>query len=604
MAGQIDDPNEYHEPSLLNCLMLFNLSDSVTVTNLTVIHCTLYSHECGGVDGAGCGLLTFLGSHAELISITNSSFAATSPAVAATYGSFVMANTAFDDGVTDWTHLPMVTIRTTGTSFVSISKCTFTNAGQVWIDSSNVTVNDSMFFNNSAISEDAVAMGGVLRISSETLNPTPYWPYDGTGTEKSHNGMFIIGNCTFVRNSNTVRPVTDSDSDLGIKNIVGFGGALLLMSALSDDANYNDSGIIQNCSFFENSAVSGGGIGTWGMANVMISSCYFQRNFASSGAGAAVRSFGLQANLMHMVYLENVTVSESLFGSADTANCDVVLESSGCATAQSSHFVNSLGAGLCIIDVGGRQCSDYYKTTPVAFLSMPGFSVYDYGDNAREFIGYQDSINDISVQVTNCVFSGHTSFPASAANQFVGGAGLRLESLPVSLLTGLVFSDNRARQGAALHLKACDKTVLLDSSFVDNTASHEGGSIALVDTGEAGLLIGATNITNCSALRGGAVYGSPGTAMVITNGSRLTNNTAVTDGGAVYCNGCQYFALTGSAIVWRNVASGSGGGCYFDACVLLTLTGIGVYDNRSAVSHSALLCFSVLCSEVCSAFAH
>ena len=109
-------------------------------------------------------------------------------------------------------------------------------------------------------------------------------------------------------------------------------------------------------------------------------------------------------------------------------------------------------------------------------------------------------------------------------------------------------------------------STLEDSSFVKNTANHGGGSIGLVDTGEKGLLIGGTNITNSSALNSGAVYGSPETAMIITNGSRLAGDTAITDGGAVFCNGCQFFALTDSTELWDNEALGSGGECYFYLC--------------------------------------
>ena len=79
----------------------------------------------------------------------------------------------------------------------------------------------------------------------------------------------------------------------------------------------------------------------------------------------------------------------------------------------------------------------------------------------------------------------------------------------------------------------------------NNVAAHKGGAVALVDTGQAGLLIGAPNMTNCTALIGGAVYGGPGTAIAVTNGSLLSGNKALTHGGAVYCDGCQSFATNG-----------------------------------------------------------
>ena len=574
VAAQSDSSSPTH----LDSLIFFNMSDGVTVSNLTVINCTVSGQYIPPDKGQTYGLLTFMGSHTGPVSISNSSFDTTSQAIAATDGSFLMANTAFDNVTT-------VMIMTTGADFVSIDKCNFTNGGRLYIYSPNVTVNHSMFVNNTVLST-GYNSGGALCIESQPFDPKP----DFSLKTYSYTGIYTVGDCSFVNNFNTGGDPMGSVIDQGTE---GFGGALLLVGSQGDA---NEAFIIQNCSFHDNSAVAGAGIGTWGMANVLISSCDFQCNFASSGAGAAVYTFGLQPKLLNLVHVEYCIVTDSLFGSADTGNCDVRLESCHCASVQSSHFLNSLGTGLCIVDVVGGRCDEASDVQDafqsISFFLEPRFDGYE----SDSFIGDFTLNNAISVHVTASEFASHTSFPMSAADPFVGGAGLRLESLPVSLLTNLVFRHNSARQGAALHLKACDKTVLQDSSFVNNTASHEGGSIALVDTGEKGLLIGGTNITNSSALSGGAVYGGPGTAMIVTNGSRLTGSTAASDGGAVYCNGCQSFALTDSAEVWENEALGSGGGCYFDACVLLNLTAILLHDNRYGFSHITLSCFhSVLC---------
>ncbi|KAL0045512.1 hypothetical protein WJX82_008793 [Trebouxia sp. C0006] len=208
---------------------------------------------------------------------------------------------------------------------------------------------------------------------------------------------------------------------------------------------------------------------------------------------------------------------------------------------------------------------------------------------AASFLGDVDSLaSGIVVDVRDCSFSNHTCTSQPSLDPFLGGAGVRIESASTAVLTRLIFEDNYARQGAGLHLKAVDTTLLWDSSFSNNVAAREGGAIALVDTGEAGLLIGATNVTNCTALIGGAVYGGAGTAIAVTNGSMLNGNKALTHGGAVYCDGCQSFAMRDSTVISWNEAPQSGGGGYFDMGLLISMEECFVSNNRAGVDGGAI----------------
>lgn len=479
-----------------------------------------------------------------------------------------------------------------------MDSCNFTNGGQISISAPNVTVTNCIFVNN-VVDSSGYSPGGALLVTSQDFD---------TGDADYFSGAYSLANCSFTNNSNVVHGGSSEGAPMD-QGDVGFGGAVMISGS---QGSASETFIMQQCHFVNNSAVSGGGIGTFGVANVLMSECEFEQNFASSGGGAAIFSYGLQPRLTS-AYLERSVINNSRFASPNTPNCDVMFQSCRCAGARFTQITNSLGTGLCIVDVDGGQCGS--SSTLTATSDSPSelneaFDAYDIStddisssDNSEEssFVGSLNLVNSIVVDVRDCAFVNHTCLPQASVDPFLGGAGLRLESCGLSVLTRLVFDNNYARQGAGLHMKACDRTLLWNSSFVNNTVSHEGGAIAFVDTGETGLLIGATNMTDCSALSGGAVFGGPGTTIAITNGSRLTGNTAVTDGGAVYCNGCQSFALRGSTEVGKNQAEGSGGGCHFDACLLLNLTSISVHDNRSdLIIHSCVLGLSrpVLCFPV------
>lgn len=576
------------DPSSMNS---FNVEGNVTVTGLAILNCKLISS----------GLLKISGSRDGIVTISNSSFGTLeSSPLNAQCGPIMLAHTSFSEF--DY-------IRIQSSDMVSIHNCNFTSGGQLKIDADNVTVSHSMFVNNTVYSKDYSAPGGALYINSQDYQD---------GVPGRDDADYSVSDCFFEGNSNQGGGLQQGN--------VGMGGGFMITGTRYSTG---ETLVVKNCTFLGNSAVSGGGLGTWGVANVLISGCTFQQNYASSGTGAAIYSFGLQ-NKLSSAYIEDSMVDDSRFGSANDANCDVLLQSCQCAGVRTSHFLNSFGTGLCIIDVSGGSCSDDNRETlsdtklhhafrtwgvsssegpPLVQSDGTGFigetnlvnqlqsSATGYAQ-PTQFIGDTNVVNRIVVDVRDCVFSNHTSFPRFSADPFVGGAGLRLEFIAVAVLTRLAFMGNTANQGGGLHLKACDKTVLWDSHFSDNTASQTGGGIAVVAPGQtgaemstqSGFLVGGTNITNCRALQGGGIFGGPGTSITISNVT-LDSNVAGTDGGAVYCNGCQSCAVKDGSVVGRNLASRSGGGCFFDTSLLLNLTGLMMHDNRLTPTLFQLLLF-------------
>lgn len=533
-------------------LSMFSNTGSVNITNTFSSNCTI-------VEGA---LFQFNVSSPASVSISDSSFSNAFTAVAVQHSSVSMTNTTFQN-VTQTSIITQL-----GTS-IDIRSCSFSNGGLLYISAPNVTIHQSEFHNNTAETDGQSPEdppGGAISITSQIWDPDDADYFSGT---------YIISDCLFVNNSAT------TDMPAGTN---GAGGAIIVVGS---QGSASDHFTLLNCTLIGNSAVVGGGLSTWGVATVVVSGCDFQQNVATANKGAAIYAYGLELKLTS-VFIETSNISQSMFSEPSESNCDVMFESCRCAGASFSHFKDSLGTGLCFVDVQDGEC-DASISLPSGALSF-AFGSYAItssdplvGSNteAASFLGDVDSLaSGIVVDVRDCSFSNHTCTSQPSLDPFLGGAGVRIESASTAVLTRLIFEDNYARQGAGLHLKAVDTTLLWDSSFSNNVAAREGGAIALVDTGEAGLLIGATNVTNCTALIGGAVYGGAGTAIAVTNGSMLNGNKALTHGGAVYCDGCQSFAMRDSTVISWNEAPQSGGGGYFDMGLLISMEECFVSNNR------------------------
>ena len=531
-------------------LSMFSNTGSVNITNMFSSNCTI-------MEGAQ---FQFNVSSPASVSISDSSFSNAFTALAVQHSSVSITYTTFD-------HVTQTSIITRLGTSVDINGCNFTNGGLLYISAPNVTIHKSEFHNNTAETDGQSPEdppGGAISITSQIWDPDDAEYFSGT---------YAISECLFVNNSATTGLPAGSN---------GAGGAIIVAGS---QGTASEHFTLLNCTLIGNSAVIGGALSTWGVANVVVSGCNFQQNVATANKGAAIYAYGLELKLTS-VFIETSNISQSMFSKPSESNCDVMFESCRCAGASFSRFKDSFGTGLCFVDVQDGECdapSLPSGTLSFAFGSYAitnSDSLAEANTEAVSFLGDVDTLaTGIVVDVRDCTFSNHTCTSQPSLDPFLGGAGVRIESASTAVLSRLVFEDNYARQGAGLHLKAVDTTLLWDSSFSNNVAAREGGAIALVDTGEAGLLIGATNMTNCTALIGGAMYGGAGTAIAVTNSSMLSGNKALTQGGAVYCDRCQSFAINQSTIVSWNEAQQSGGGCYFDMGLLVSVEECFVSNN-------------------------
>ena len=277
------------------------------------------------------------------------------------------------------------------------------------------------------------------------------------------------------------------------------------------------------------------------------------------------------------------SVPAGLFDVGECAGAHI--SSCSCVGILNSSFVDNIGIGLCLRDVAG--------TCEINSTSL-SFPLFDRGtiagadnDMINSFLPGDVSIN-IALDVRGTTFSGNTgasllrleSEPSQPEDPLAGGAALDILDVPILTLVDLVFENNTGRQGSGVHLDSCTATIMWNCTFIGNSATHEGGSVATVNSHGKGLLLGASSISNSVSLTGGAIYGGSGASIIVTNGTRLTNNTAVTNGGALSCQGCQALTLQLGSSATSNMAQENGGACYCEGCTTFQLQQVQLGNNR------------------------
>ena len=164
----------------------------------------------------------------------------------------------------------------------------------------------------------------------------------------------------------------------------------------------------------------------------------------------------------------------------------------------------------------------------------------------------------------------------NAADITLSGANTNgiLELLDGShILRSLNFIDGNASDGGALHIGVEADVLASDLSFMNNSASYNGGAIYNAGTLS---LINAALGSNIAAGNGGAVYNTGALTFVNTS---LVQNQAGQSGGAVFAGGEETFSSSTLAL-----NSADTGGGLFDSQAAATLTNSIVIGNNASTA--------------------
>ena len=574
------------QPTSQPALFVFEQADNVTLENSSLLDINIngLGSLIAFVDSTNITIhnLTTYGGNAQHVLLStnadadaNSQFLvqssvfsnSTSGAIYATYHNLTVRDTSFDRLIAPVnSSVPSVLHHDNRDgSLLTIHNCTFTNIQSygkdmpvtVGVYCPNLMITGSSFINCSASS-------AIVNINSSAL-------LDGTYLA---NETATVEDCSFVSCS----------ASLGALYMMGNG------SNPSQQLNLYNSIFIGNKGFY------GGAVTLFAVGTVQVVACLFENNHAIWGL-SAFYVYGWDQQVTFFIMRDSVFLSNNgtrlaladpdQYGITDNTECGgLYLSSCKCIGIANSTFQGNVGIGLCVHGQLGSSpaCSN---SDPVFFNqgTIAGPAAEPFLD---EFLDRYDDLV-ITVDIRGSQFSDNTDafltrtsaepVEVQPIDYLSGGAGLSIQEVLFTVLSSNTFSSNLGRQGSAVHLDTCLATYVFNTTFDNNTATGQGGSVALVNSHSKGLLLANSTFTNSQALFGGAIYGDVSAAITISN-SRLMSNQAVTDGGAVFCDNCQQLNLDLQTELSCNVAGGSGGAVFCDGCVLMTAHAVMMTNNR------------------------
>lgn len=484
-----------------------------------------------------------------------------------TYQNLTVKDTVFDSLIAAQgsTVSPVLYHNNTDGSFLSVHNCTFTNLQSLGEHApsvvaslrSSATITNTSFVN-------CTASYAVVYIGNQPLQ---------SGTYLSNETTTLDG-CTFL-------------------HCTAVQGALYHLGKAAHPLQRLN---LYNNKLIGNTASYGGAVTTFAVGTVQVVACNFEANYAVWGL-SAFYVYGWSNQLTYFTmhdsnFTGNNGTRDALAdpeqtGITDTAECGgLYLSSCKCVGIANSVFNNNIGKGLCVHSQLGSS-PDCHNSDPVFFRQNTINSPDD------QFLAtFLDRFDDlvITVDIRGSEFSNNTDAfltrttpepdGAQPIDYLTGGAGLDMQEVLFTIVTSSTFTGNRGRQGSAVHLDTCFTSYIWNCTFASNTATGQGGALALVNShSHKGLLLANSTFMDGDALFGGAIYADVGASITISNNSQLVRNHAVTAGGAVFCDNCQSLTLELQTNLSYNTALGSGGAVYGDACVLITAEGALMSNN-------------------------
>ncbi|DBA90089.1 TPA: hypothetical protein ACH3X1_003408 [Trebouxia sp. C0004] len=550
----------------LSSLVTFSNSTDITISNLTSYGCTAdHILSSWSTD-------TKTNSHFQVQSsaFSNSS----SGAFHVVWQHLTIMNTTFDNFEASPADSLLHHNNTDG-SFLAIDNCTFFNVHSL--------------ANNLSVVVD-IARPNILMNNTQFIACTASFAVVNIRRLPLFNGSYLanetatIDGCTFA-------------------NCSASQGALYMLgenSMPTQQMNLYHSKFVGNQGFY------GGAVTLFAVGTVQVFDCLFQDNYAMWGL-SAFYIYGWVQQVTYFTMRDSVFVGNNGTRSAladpgqtgitDTAECGgLYLSSCNCVGIANSTFDRNTGIGLCVHGQLGSSpdCSSsdavFFNQSTVAGPSDEAFLNHLMGRYDHLVITVDIRDSDFSDN-TDAFLTRTTAEPdeVQPVDYLTGGAGLDIQEVLFAVLSSNTFRGNQGRQGSALHLDTCFASYIWNSTFDNNTATGQGGALAVVNTHSGkGLLIANSILSNNEALFGGALYADVGADVTLSN-SQVIGNHAVTDGGAVFCDNCQQLHLELQTDMRSNTAEGGGGAVYCDACILLTVNAIMMTGNSAGANGGALV---------------
>lgn len=211
----------------------------------------------------------------------------------------------------------------------------------------------------------------------------------------------------------------------------------------------------------------------------------------------------------------------------------------------------------------------------------------------------QHASADSDLRATSLTIKGSsTSTPVITGGLSAQGNAI-LELLGVTAtinIQDLDFSGARKSSagGAAINATSCSAVNITGCKFENcvSTATAATGFGGAIYWAGGTLNLSNTDITSCSAPKGGAIYVESG--KVVMDSGTISGNTATTDGGGVYVASNGTFIMSGGTISGNTATNGAGGGicnegitCLYDGATIGNASASGTAESATACSNKA-----------------
>ena len=474
--------------------MVDALSRAVWGTNIVLVDSVFTSFVNQVIDVSGITIRGFTSNVVVNGQNNNSIFIVTGDNVVISDLTFVNANSTNSAGAIYWLG---------NNGVVSNSKFINNTGGSGgalrWI-ADNCTISNSEFVNNTAVYGGALHSVGVNNTVSGSVFVQNVATNEG-GSLMWHSSNSTIKDCVFVNNtargncaggiyiaSSSFNTSVSGCSFMG--NVAGSGAAICVWTSSHFtgifDCNFtgnfargNGGGAlfcnggqnctVMGCSFVNNSASGQSGALFWAGANVIIDDCSFSNNGAGSYAGAVCVT-GVNATIINCDFVNNTANTYGgavLFNSVNGVISNSKFINNTAATYSGAFHTKSANVTICgSTFIANKAMSG---TSPVGFGGGASNGIVvncTFRDNYANGNGGAITMKDINNSVSNCIFINNTAVSGGAI-YWLGVNGTVKNS---------GFINNTAVIGGAIYWNALNGTVN-NSKFINNTATGQGNDI-------------------------------------------------------------------------------------------------------------------------------
>ena len=372
-------------------------------------------------------------------------------------------------------------------------------------DSSSFNITNSMFNNNSADRH-----GGVMNTyDSSSFNITNSM-FNNNHAHWAGGVMYTYGSSSFNITNSTLN-----------NNSAVYGGVMITYGSSSFNVN------ITNSMFNNNRADQVGGVmATYGSSSFNITNSTLNNNSARDG-GVMVTFDSSSFNITNSMFNNNsalyggvmsssssFNISNSTFNNNSAVFGGVIFGVNGTFNLDSGNFnrnaFTNQGAGIIFL----TQCSTHISNSTFD-QNIGSLSIFNSKLTLSGYLKFEN--------FTEAIRLGNTTEEGGAISSFQSTVIFTRESI-------VHFSNNTARNGAAILATESTITMYGETAIANNVANVSGGGISLKRSRLE--IKGNCQIVNNVAVRGGGIHASSSIIAVYQPGTlRVTNNSAEFGGG-------------------------------------------------------------------------